>query len=215
MERHTGLDARAASFTLSVISQTGRRTKDSPVETNGQALVEAIRRIPGREHLVFEEGLQSAWLDETLRPLVDEVVVAGVDESRAHGSTARRRAMCGSSGFRGVPEGARSSSPGRSTSSASRRSGSRPTSCGSRTSTGSCGSWRRLPGSSLLASQPVSGGNRSPGLRASRRSHRGRSAGSSGSGEGSSGPQGGRGTRAPGGLDGGGGTTAASFSTSS
>ena len=60
MERYLGLDVHAASCTLAVISQTGKRLKDFPVETNGQALVEAIRMVPGCRHLVFEEGLQSA-----------------------------------------------------------------------------------------------------------------------------------------------------------
>ncbi len=39
MERYIGLDVHAASCTLAVISQTGRRLRDFPVETNGQALV--------------------------------------------------------------------------------------------------------------------------------------------------------------------------------
>ncbi|MCP4900237.1 MAG: hypothetical protein GY906_24970 [bacterium] len=82
MERYIGLDAHAPSCTIAVVSQPGKRLKDFPVETNGQALVEAIRMIPGHKHLVFEEGLQSAWLYETLRPHVDEVVVAGVTKSR-------------------------------------------------------------------------------------------------------------------------------------
>ena len=54
MERYIGMDVHAASCTLAVISQTGKRLKDFPVETNGQALVEAIRMIPGHKHLVFE-----------------------------------------------------------------------------------------------------------------------------------------------------------------
>jgi hypothetical protein len=89
MESYLGLDVHAASCTLAVISQTGRRLKDFPVETNGQALVEAIRMIPGRKRLVFEEGLQSAWLYETLSPLVDETVVAGITESRGPKSDKR------------------------------------------------------------------------------------------------------------------------------
>ena len=89
MERYLGLDVHAASCTLAVISQTGKRLKDFPVETNGQALVEAIRMIPGRKHLVFEEGLQSAWLYETLSPHVDETVVAGLTESRGPKSDKR------------------------------------------------------------------------------------------------------------------------------
>ena len=89
MERVLGLDVHAASCTLAVISQAGRRLTDFPIETNGQALVEAIRRIPGRKHLVFEEGIQSAWLYETLSPHVDEIVVAGITESRGQKSDRR------------------------------------------------------------------------------------------------------------------------------
>jgi transposase len=76
------MDVHAASCTLAVISEKGRKLKDFPVETNGLALVEAIRMIPGHKHLVMEEGLQSAWLYETLSPHVDELVVTGVTESR-------------------------------------------------------------------------------------------------------------------------------------
>jgi hypothetical protein len=43
MERYLGLDVHAASCTLAVISERGRKLRDFPVETNGQALVEAIR----------------------------------------------------------------------------------------------------------------------------------------------------------------------------
>jgi hypothetical protein len=82
MKRYIGLDVHAVSCTFAVISEAGKRLRDFPVETNGQALVEAIRMIPGHKHLVFEEGLQSAWLYETLSPHVDETVVAGVTESR-------------------------------------------------------------------------------------------------------------------------------------
>jgi hypothetical protein len=89
MERYLGLDVHAASCTLAVISEKGRKLRDFPVETNGQALVEAIRMIPGHKHLVLEEGLQSAWLFETLSPHVDELVVTGVTESRGHESDRR------------------------------------------------------------------------------------------------------------------------------
>jgi len=89
MERYIGLDVHAASCTLAVISETGRKLRDFPVETNGQALVEAVRTIPGRKHIVFEEGLQSAWLYETLSPHVEEIVVAGITESRGPKSDKR------------------------------------------------------------------------------------------------------------------------------
>jgi hypothetical protein len=89
MERYIGMDVHAASCTIAVISEKGRKLRDFPVETNGQALVEAIRMIPGRKHLVFEEGLQSAWLYETLTPHVDDIVVAGIPMTRGHKSDKR------------------------------------------------------------------------------------------------------------------------------
>ena len=89
MERYLGLDVHAASCTLAVISETGKRLQDFPVETHGQARIEAVRRIPGHKHLVFEEGLPSAWLYETLRPHVDETGVAGVTGSRGSKSDQR------------------------------------------------------------------------------------------------------------------------------
>ena len=90
MERYIGMDVHAASCTLAVVSDTGRKLRDFPVETNGQALVEAVRMIAGRKHLVFDdEGLQSAWLYETLSPHVAEIVVAGITESRGPKSDKR------------------------------------------------------------------------------------------------------------------------------
>ncbi len=47
MERYIGMDVHAASCTLAVISEKGRRLRDFPVETNGQALVEAGTRHLG------------------------------------------------------------------------------------------------------------------------------------------------------------------------
>ncbi len=45
--------------------------------------------IPGHKHRVFEEGLQSAWLYETLSAHVDEIVVSGITESRGPKSDKR------------------------------------------------------------------------------------------------------------------------------
>ena len=89
MERYIGMDVHAASCTVAVVSEKGRKLRDFPVETNGQSLIEAVRMIPGHKHLVFEEGLQSAWLYETLSPHVDEIVVAGVTDSRGPKSDKR------------------------------------------------------------------------------------------------------------------------------
>ncbi len=89
MDRYIGLDAHVASCTLAIISQTGKRLRDFPVETNGAALVEAIRAVPGHRHLIFEEGTQSAWLYETLARHVEEIVVTGIIRSRGPKSDRR------------------------------------------------------------------------------------------------------------------------------
>jgi len=91
MERYIGMDVHAANCTLAVIPEKGRKLRDFPVETNGQALVEAIRMIPGHKHLVMEEGLQSAWLYETLNPHVDELVGGGSRRAEGRRATSAMR----------------------------------------------------------------------------------------------------------------------------
>jgi len=56
MERTIGMDVHAASCTLAVISQAGKRPKDFPFEINRRILVDAFCMIPGHNHLVYEEG---------------------------------------------------------------------------------------------------------------------------------------------------------------
>lgn len=82
MERYVGLDAHAETCTLAVLGATGRRLTSRVVETNGRALVEAIRSIAGRIHLCLEEGTQSGWLYEILEPEVAEIVVVAPPETR-------------------------------------------------------------------------------------------------------------------------------------
>jgi transposase len=59
------------------------------VETNGKALVEALRAIPGARHVCLEECTQAEWLWEILKPYSDELVVTTVPESRGPKSDAR------------------------------------------------------------------------------------------------------------------------------
>jgi transposase len=75
MDRYLGLDGHAVSCTLAVVGPSGKRLKSMVVETNGAALVEAVRSIPGQRHLCLEEGELSAWLCELLTPHVVELVV--------------------------------------------------------------------------------------------------------------------------------------------
>jgi hypothetical protein len=54
MHRYVGLDVHLRSTTIAVISATGKRIKTMVVETNGQALVEAMRLTPGTLHIGLE-----------------------------------------------------------------------------------------------------------------------------------------------------------------
>ena len=82
MERYVGLDSHACSCTLGVMSAGGQRLKSLVVETTGRALVEAVWGIGGRVHVCLEEGTQSAWLYELLKPHVAEVVVTMAPERK-------------------------------------------------------------------------------------------------------------------------------------
>ena len=68
MDRYIGLDVHASSCTLAVVGPSGRKLGSQVLETNGRALVEALRAIPRPRHVCFEEGTQSAWLYEVLSP---------------------------------------------------------------------------------------------------------------------------------------------------
>ena len=49
MERYIGMDVHAASCTIAVISEKGRKLKDFPVETNGQSLAGTCACV-GKRH---------------------------------------------------------------------------------------------------------------------------------------------------------------------
>ncbi len=86
MERYIGLDPHGTSCTFGVIGPSGRKLRHDVVETSGAALVSYLRSIPGKKHLCLEEGTHSAWLYEILSPHVEEIVVAGISESRGQKS---------------------------------------------------------------------------------------------------------------------------------
>lgn len=89
MDRYVGVDAHATSCTLAVVGASGKRLKSIVVETNGRALVEAVKGIGGRPHVCLEEGTQSAWLYELLEPHAAEVVVTVAPETKGPKSDIR------------------------------------------------------------------------------------------------------------------------------
>jgi len=55
MERYIGLDDHGSSCTFGVIGPSGRKLHHEVVETNGAALVQYVRSIAGRKHLLRAE----------------------------------------------------------------------------------------------------------------------------------------------------------------
>ena len=82
MDRYIGLDVHSASCTAGVLSAKGKRLSSTVLETNGKALVEFLRLIPGTRHLVVEEGTHAAWLHEILSPHVHDMVVMGAPKTK-------------------------------------------------------------------------------------------------------------------------------------
>ena len=75
MDRYIGLDGHTQSCTLAIVSGTGKRLRELVVDTSAEALIEALKLVPGRKHLCMETGNHSEWLYEVLEPFVEEIVV--------------------------------------------------------------------------------------------------------------------------------------------
>lgn len=89
MTRYLGLDVHAQSCTLAVIGPSGRRISTEVLETNAAVLIARIERVPRPRQLCMEEGAQSAWLYEALRPHVEELVVVGPRQGKGQKSDAQ------------------------------------------------------------------------------------------------------------------------------
>jgi transposase len=114
MERYIGMDVHAASCTLAVISQTGKRLKDFPVERDAYGLAEKLR-VGNLDKPVFKAPRQFTRLRELSRihmTLVGDVVrvqsrikslyrsrgvlVAGVDVYSPRRREAWQKQLCSS-----------------------------------------------------------------------------------------------------------------------
>lgn len=82
MRRYLGGDVHSTSCTFVQVDARGKRLREDVVETNGRALVDYVRSIPGEVHLCIEEGEWSQWLYELLSPEVAEMAVVRADEKR-------------------------------------------------------------------------------------------------------------------------------------
>jgi transposase len=75
MERYIGIDAHDQSSTIVVVGPSGKVLREVVVETNAQALIDAIRAIAGKKKLCLEESPLSEWLHELLEKYVEYIEV--------------------------------------------------------------------------------------------------------------------------------------------
>jgi hypothetical protein len=59
MNKYIGLDAHSASCTVAVVGPSGRHLSSQVLETNGKALIEFVRSVPGTKHLCPEKMTQT------------------------------------------------------------------------------------------------------------------------------------------------------------
>lgn len=88
MTRYIGLDVHCASSTAAVVNKRGKRVCSEVLQTNGEALVQFVKRQVRPVEVCLEEGVQSGWLVEVLSPHVANVVVTTVSRRRGSKSDA-------------------------------------------------------------------------------------------------------------------------------
>jgi transposase len=74
-EKYVALDVHKASVAIGVRDGRGKYIMESIVETKAVTLVDFVKGLRGTIHLTLEEGTQSAWLYDLLKPHVAECVV--------------------------------------------------------------------------------------------------------------------------------------------
>jgi hypothetical protein len=76
MQRYIGLDIHSRSCTFAVIGESRKRLKSHVAEMAPSPLIEFLKSVAGQRHVCLEEGTQSAWIYERIKPHVDSVVVS-------------------------------------------------------------------------------------------------------------------------------------------
>lgn len=74
-EKYVAMDVHKASVVIGVRNAAGKMISRATVETKAQTLKDYVRGLSGTIYLTFEEGTQSAWLYDLIRPMVAECIV--------------------------------------------------------------------------------------------------------------------------------------------
>jgi transposase len=75
IDKYVALDVHKASIVFAIRDASGKIIATGVLETKAQVVKDFVRGLSGTIHLTFEEGTQSAWLYDLLKPLVAECIV--------------------------------------------------------------------------------------------------------------------------------------------
>jgi transposase len=73
--KYVGMDVHKTITVIAVVNAAGQLESRTQIRTQGEPLRAFFRGLSGTVHLAFEEGTQSAWLYQLLKPLVASVTV--------------------------------------------------------------------------------------------------------------------------------------------
>jgi transposase len=73
--KYVGMDVHKAITVIVVLNAAGQIESRTQVKTKAENFCDFFRGLSGRVEVVFEEGTQSAWLYQLIKPLVAAVMV--------------------------------------------------------------------------------------------------------------------------------------------
>lgn len=84
--KYVGFDVHQATVAASVRDDSGRVIARLVLPMESSAILECLRGMRGSIHVAFEEGTQSQWLYDLIRPLADDVMVCNLRGERRPGN---------------------------------------------------------------------------------------------------------------------------------
>jgi phenylpyruvate tautomerase PptA (4-oxalocrotonate tautomerase family) len=79
--KYVGMDVHKATIVILVLNEHGQFEKQVIIKTTTEAIRDFFQTQDGTLHVIFEEGTQSSWLYQLIKPLVAEVVVCDKRQS--------------------------------------------------------------------------------------------------------------------------------------
>src|SRR5215813_7359691 len=98
--KYVGMDVHKATTVIVILNAVGHFQKQVIIKTKADSIREFIKSESGTLHVIFEEGTQSAWLYELIKPLVAEVVVCDVRKHKTGHLTGGRFFQVDSKGLK-------------------------------------------------------------------------------------------------------------------